>query len=268
MVVMGKHDLGDLAEAWFDRYLHERGYASIITGDPDRKNPDRLITAPDGRQAVCEVKSFATLGLLKKAHFREGEEGIRVSQVMTRSQKEALQPIRDKIKEAAGQLKRYKDEGLPLMVVLANPMGCPIPFEDVIAAMYGDIDAVFEITEPGSDAEGASWLQAGCNGKLTNDHQYVSAVAILRERLRSSTWAEAWFEENRPRFDRAQDLTVAYLEAAKGSNVPQGSDVLLSIIETVNAEAAPLPRDLFDGPLDLRYGVTPGGDGLMLLDRE
>ncbi|MGV9601319.1 hypothetical protein ACWDR1_32135 [Streptosporangium sandarakinum] len=264
---MGKHDLGSVAEEWLDRYLSERGYNADTPGDPDQKNPDRLITTPDGRQVVCEVKSFATPGLLKEARFREGSGGIRVSQPMARTQKEALQPIRDKIKEAAKQLKRYKDDGLPLMVILANPMSCPIPFDEssVIAAMYGDIDAVFEITEPGAEHEGASWLQAGRNGKLTSDHHYISAVALLRERPHSAAWAKAWFDENRRRFDQAQDMIAAYLQAAKTENAPQGSEVFLSIIETTGEEAVPLPRDLFNGPLDLRYGPAPDGTGFTLL---
>ncbi|MFF0250801.1 hypothetical protein [Streptosporangium sandarakinum] len=256
-----------MAEEWFDRYLSERGYSADIPDDSDRKNPDRLITVPDGRQVVCEVKSFATFGLLKEARFREGSGGIRVSQPMARSQKEALQPIRDKIKEAAKQLKRYQDDGLPLMVILANPMNCPVPFDEssVIAAMYGDIDAVFEVTEPGAAHEGTSWLQAGRNGKLTSDHHYISAVALLCERPHSAAWATAWFDENRPRFDRIQDMIAAYLEVAEADSVPQGSEVFLTVIETIGEEAVRLPRDLFNGPLDLRCGPAPDGTGLTLL---
>lgn len=265
---MTRQDLGLGAEELFNRYLNERGYSWISPCDSDQRNPDRLITAPDGRQAVCEVKSFATLGLLEKAHFREGEAGIRVSQPMACLQEEALKSIRGKIKQAAKQLKRYEDCGLPLMVVLANPMGCPIPLDErsVIAAMYGDFDAVFELTEPGSDREGVSRMQTGRNGRLTNDHQYVSAIALLCERPHSAVWAEEWLKENRSRFDHDQDLSVACLEAAKAEGVPQGSDVFLSVIETVNNQAVRLPRNLFNGPLDLRYGPTPDGTGLTLLD--
>ncbi|GAB2498167.1 hypothetical protein GCM10027187_75080 [Streptosporangium sandarakinum] len=153
------------------------------------------------------------------------------------------------------------------MMTLANPMNCPIPFEEssVIAAMYGDIDAVFEITGPGAEHEGAFWLQAGRNGKLTSDHHYISAIALLRERPHSAAWAKAWFDANRRRFDQAQDMIAAYLEAAETQNVPQGSEVFLSVIETIGEEAVPLPRDLLDGPLDLRYGPTLDGAGFTLL---
>ncbi|MBA2897778.1 hypothetical protein [Nonomuraea soli] len=267
---MSGRDLGFVAEALFDRYLAERGYTAHASDDPGQRNPDRLITVPDGRRAVCEVKSFASKGLLKRAHFREGEAGtgMRVSQPMVQSQKEALEPVRDKIKEAAKQLRRYKDDGLPLMVVLANPMSKPIPFDEssLIAAMYGDIEAVFEIPEQGAEGEGESWLAAGLNGKLTNDHQYISAVALLRERPHSIAWAAAWFDENRSRFEDPKDMAVGYLEAAVTEDVPQGSDVFLSIIETASEEAVPLPRDLFNGPLDLRYSLLLDGSGFGLLD--
>jgi hypothetical protein len=96
----------------------------------------------------------------------------------------------------------------------------------------------------------------------------ANTFALLRERPHSTAWAEAWFEENRPRFERARDLTAAFLEAAKDDDTPQGSDAFLSVIEPVSTEDVPLPRDLFNGPLDLRYGATPDGSGLMLLDRE
>ncbi|MFF0250792.1 hypothetical protein [Streptosporangium sandarakinum] len=108
-------------------------------------------------------------------------------------------------------------------------------------------------------------LQAGHNGKLTSDHHYISAVALLRERPHSAAWATAWFDENRPRFGRIQDMIAAYLQVAETDSVPQGSEVFLTVIETIGEEAVRLPRDLFNGPLDLRYGSAPDGTGLTLL---
>lgn len=37
------------------------------------------------------------------------------------------------------------------------------------------------------------------------------------------------------------------------TDAPEGDDVFLHVIETTSELATPLPRDIFDGPLDTRF---------------
>lgn len=251
---MGKNDQGHVAEEWFNQYLSERGYQwQEEPAMGTARNPDRLITT-SGHLVVAEVKSFATDGLLKNAIFSDtGTEGIRVSQPMSRDSKDALAPIRKKIKEAAGQLKELGERGWPLIIVLANPLNKPIPLNEpnVVSAMYGDLTAQGTL---GPDGKIAEWVwAAGRNGKLRNDHKHVSAVAILHHRHHAQDWADGWFDENRKRF--GAHGTAAMLKAfqADAHQAPQGSYVWLTIFETLSETAAPLPRDIFNGPRDVRY---------------
>jgi len=108
------------------------------------------------------VKAFNTYGILKD---------LVPGQLRARSSKEALRPVRHQISAAADQLRDLQHRGLPLVVVLDNPAGRPIPIDSphmVISAMYGDLEMQAPLLPDGSlgDFRGV----AGRNGKLRNDH--------------------------------------------------------------------------------------------------
>lgn len=244
-----------VAELRFARYLDERGYTYEY--EPDLgipKRPEYLIDAM-GQPVVAEVKSFTTFGVL---------EGMTPGQVRTRSLTDALRPVRRQISEAAGQLRGLRDRGWPLMVVLANPAGRPVPLESsmVIAAMYGDLEYQVPIAEDGTAGEFRPVL--GRNGKLTMDHAYISAVAVARRRDHADAWFAAWFDEHRAEYGLERAM-VAAVTAAAAKDAPVGEDVFLEVFETVSDTAVPLPRDRFNGPLDIRWVPTPNRDGLMPL---
>ncbi|MFI7033682.1 hypothetical protein ACIBK1_33625 [Microbispora rosea] len=264
---MTSNNLSTMAEDWFDQYLVERGYTWQVEPDVGLlgriKNPDRLVSA-HGFEVVCEVKSFNTPGLFADAEFRRSEDGNRVAGPKSRSMKDALKPLRSQIKQAAAQLKAAQSLGHPLMVVMANPMNCPVPSDDMslMAAMYGDHE-LHGTLDPDT-GEIAEWtMTLGRNGKLTMDHPYVSAVAWLHHQDRAVAWYGVWMDENRAQYG---DDVAGWLEAMRAveHEAPTGSDVWLTIVETVSESAVPLPRDVFDGPRDVRYVPTPDRTGLTL----
>ncbi|MFC1405783.1 MULTISPECIES: hypothetical protein [Streptacidiphilus] len=246
-------ELADAAEARVQRYLEERGYA--FEHEPDlgiTKNPDFLVTAAEAK-VVLEVKAFDTFGM-----FETLPVGASVG---SRSMEEALKPVRRQISKAAGQLKELADSGMPLVVVLDNPAGRPVPLNSysVVAAMYGDPEVTGTLG-PNGGIEDWRW-SAGRNGKLTMDHSYVSAVAVLRREDHGSLWVAQWMDEHRAEYDRdSAEFMQALVEASK--EAPVGDEVFFEVFETVSESAVPLPRDVFNGPRDLRWGPTPGRDGL------
>ena len=244
---------GDPAEARFEHYLRERGYGFEYEPDlANGKRPDYLVRAHP-HELVCEIKSFNTAGTRGSV------------QVGALSQEEVLKPIRKHITTAATQLKGIPDR--PLVVVLANPKGCPIPLDprSIMAAMYGDVVVEFPVDSDG-DGGGVSWT-TGFNRKLAvvdpetgertgGDHEYVSAVAVVRrEDLAFKEWSRRWRVEHDADFPRSASTkaAVAFLEAAAGDGVPHSDDVFVDVFETISGQAVPLPRDVFNGRHDRRW---------------
>ncbi|MER5572380.1 hypothetical protein [Streptomyces massasporeus] len=245
--------IGEVAEARVARYLRERGYTFEV--EPEfgtGRHPDYLVTAGD-HTLVAEVKAFETYGMFENAV---------PGQVMSRTLTEALAPVRKQIKKAAGQLKGLRDRGWPLVIVLDNPGGRPIPFDTphmVLSAMYGDLTMEAPVLADGSlgDFRGV----AGRNGSLRTDHPYISAVAVMRREDHSASWAGAWFDENRAQYDDAQSMAAAFTEASR--DAPEGDELYLEVFETLSPTAVPLPRDVFDGPRDRRW--VPNADRTALI---
>lgn len=265
-------DLSDVAEGWFDQYLTERGY--IWEKEPDvglpgkLKRPDRLVSV-DGVQVVCEVKSFNTPGLFAPEEFHRSENGCGWAGPKSRSMKDALKPLRSQIKQAAAQLKAAQPLEIPLVVVMANPMNCPVPSDDnsLMAAMYGDQELQGRF-DPDSGQISEWRMVLGRNGKLAGgDHPYISAVAWLHHQDRIAGWYAQWMEEHRAQY--GQD-GVGWLKAMREveDQAPSGSDTWLTIVETVSDAAVRLPRDVFNGPRDVRYVPTPDMKGLTYLPPE
>lgn len=247
--------VGDLAEARVKRYLSERGYT--VTYEPDlgiASRPDFLITA-GAHTVVAEVKAFETYGILQNAV---------PGQVEARSLTEALKPVRRQISAAAGQLRDLKGRGWPLIAVLSNPGARPIPFTPymVMSAMYGDLEMQAPMLQDGSLGDFRSI--AGRNGKLTNDHPYLSAVVVVRREDHSARWAAEWIDAHHREFDTTEAETAALAEAHQ--DAPKGDDIFVEVYETVSETAVPLPRDIFNGPRDTRWVPSPDRTALVPLD--
>lgn len=250
-------DPGAAAEARVARYLNERGYAFAI--EPDlgiAKRPDFVVTA-EGHTVVAEVKAFDTYGMFTDAV---------PNQLMARSLKEALRPIRRQISNAAVQLRELQGRGWPLVVFLDNPAGRPIPIDSpymVVSAMYGDIQMEAAVSTDGS--LGDLRAVAGRNGKLTNDHPYISAVAVVRREDHAAAWAAQWFDTHQAAFgDDVVALAAAFAEAS-ATDAPEGDEIFLEVFEAISPTAVPLPRNVFNGPRDLRWVPNSERTGLVPL---
>jgi hypothetical protein len=247
-----------LSEEWFDRYIRDHGHDPGEV-EPDlgiEKRPDRLI-GWNGVEVVCEVKQF------DNDPFGDDWNG----QPRTMDMKAALNPVRRAVSYAAEQLKPLAGRGMPLVVVIANPNGMPVPFssEEIIWALYGDPVWKITIDEETGAPVGETEYGADRNGQIRNRHQYLSAAVALCRRTLAQDWSDALWarlkDENH--FDpvgdpegasRVTTLAVEEMHAAEErGDIPAGDYLYSDVFVTMSAEAEPLPANVFDGPRDSRW---------------
>jgi hypothetical protein len=241
---------GDPGESLFKRYLQSDGY-SVLAYEPDLgtvKRPDFLIHAA-GHEVVVEVESFNTPPMPSTP--RSGF--VNMSRQVT--------AVRRKITAGADQLKGI--EGYPLVVVLANPRNSWVPLDgpSIIGALFGDLQVSFT-------ADGELFFHAGRNGKLhvkepdgsvRGNHPHISAVAVLRYIYPQAAWAAAMRRSQ----DAGNEDPLAIVRKSLFLLGEQGEAaaeaVCLDVYESVSETAIPLPREVFAGPHDTRWGITDPG---------
>jgi hypothetical protein len=205
------------ADRDFEAYLTQYGYDfEHEPGFPEvnaTRLPDYRVSRRD-TVAVCEVKQFKTR--------RISERLARQRNAML-SDREVFGAVRNQVDAAAKQLKPFTALGVPLVVVLSNPLRADVQldFWHLAHALHGNPQAVIPIG-PDGDPAGPAREQAGRDGAITTKHRYVSAVVALHRRP-------------------DQELVIDTYDIAQG-------------------RATALPGDFFDGPLDARYGFI-GDDG-------
>jgi hypothetical protein len=256
----GKND----AERWFERYLSAHGYEYEY--EPDlgvEKRPDFLIER-DGLRVVCEVKAFEQVPALQKK--LEAATGP----VMASSD-EVYGPMRSAVRQAASQLKPLADSGLPLVVVLANPLDYRVQLDikHLIEAMFGNPGWAGAFNAEKGEIEGLNF-EYGRDGKLRTDHPYISAVVILREidleEEYRREWAVGW-RKGRPKltlekdgyegFGREIEEELAdWDEHKKTAKIPSGKRYEVEVLTTGSDRATPLPENVFDCPHDTRIDVV------------
>jgi hypothetical protein len=247
----------------FERYLVEQGY------DPGPHEPDLaargIAKRPDfvprcvQMQIACEVEQFA-------AGASALERRLSGQRTFAASPREVYGPIRNSIKEAAGQLKPLQPLKLPLVVVLANPEGAIVDLSvnNVVAALYGNPEFTMQIDPAAGSTVSGGRFELGRDGKLTNDHPYISAVALLRRREhrqdKADELAAADTGQGAPR-----DLAEASVQALRllrrlhQAELPEGDYVYVDVIETASASAMPLPEGWFAGERDSRWRLSAEG---------
>jgi hypothetical protein len=230
------------ADAWFERYLLDHGY-NPGEHEPDlgvRSTPDYMPTNAAGEQIVCEVKAFGPNSLTTL---------LRLGRAFSTSGKELWAPIPQVVRSAARTLKPVQSLGLPLVVVITNTH--PMVFVDLTV-------------------ENVASALLGRGGKLTRDHRYLSAIALLRRedyayvqqrevtaRVRETT--PGWDELSRSeQIDR-------YVEAVEARTFSEGASYWLDVIETRSPTATPLPDHWFAGQRDTRWLLTVEGDAESLV---
>lgn len=273
------------AEQRFAAYLDAHGYRW-------RHEPDyqaefglraRLETQPDflferrGSRAVGEVRQFETTHIRDRLSKSGGYGSL--------SPQEVYGSLRSGVWEKCKQLRPLSGAGVPLLVVLANPLNADVMLDPhhVQAAMWGNPRFVIPIdTTTGCPAEGhdSHWrledygvfaspvIGDGTTDRWENRHPHVTAVLVVHERLHAMDWRDRVMRRHRASdssFEAASDAAVKALDAlgaavARGEE-PKGAYRWVTVYEVNGDEAVPLPVDWFRGPRDERYGQTEGGYG-------
>jgi len=237
----------DAGEERMARWLAEREY-------PFEFQPSWGVrTCPDFRVrhgsnvVAIEVETIAGWGMFRNVRF--GEHG-------SRPMAEALKPLREKIRAAARQLKPLAGAGIPRVIAVANPYNRPVPFgaELMISAMYGDPAYKFD-----SDEE-TDRVLLDRNGKLTNDHPYISAVALVREESDAAVDAAAWYDKHRSRFSSPEAM-AAEARATGLFDTAARTRVTIDFIDTVSASPR-VSATFANGPNDRRWSPTADGSGV------
>jgi hypothetical protein len=226
----------------FEAYLGEREI-EIPAHEPDlgvNTRPDYLVEWC-GASCVCEVEEFA-----RTTNSLPGDGGSWAMSTV-------LRPIRSKIKEAARQLKPLADRGLPLAVVIGNPRNAPVIMGDqeIVWAMYGD--PAVRLYGAGTAGADTPVFVAGRNGKLTGDHQYLSAVVVLRDRARAADVYDAVCAGCATTNEALRAMRLAR-EAGK---VPGGSYPVVDVFKTASPTATALPDVIFSGRHDRIFEFEP-----------
>jgi hypothetical protein len=164
---MGQRTDGDRL---FEDYLRHQGI-TVPEHEPDLGIGVRIeyLVEIDGETCATEVKQFDP----SSWPIRAGR---------SHSMQQVLKPHRTQMHEAARKLRKAKDLGHPLVVVLTDPhnalFGLLRPFE-IIASMMGDLVIRVPVSpELQGPAGPASW-GADRNGELRHDHPYVTAVVHI-----------------------------------------------------------------------------------------
>lgn len=263
-------------------WSHEPDYqARFGLGAPPATRPDFLVARGD-RRAVAEVRQFETTHIRDRLARSGGPASL--------SPQEVYGSLRSGMWEKAEQLSPLADVGVPLLIVLANPLGADVMLDPhhVQAAMWGNPGFVIPIdTRTGGPVQGghAHWrledygvfaspvVEDGKVVSWENRHPHVSAVVVVHERLHAMDWRE----EVMHRYPAADASLGAAWEAAlqameeinaaiERGEEPEGSYQWVTLYEVNGDQAAALPADWFDGPRDERYGFTEGGYGRLSHD--
>jgi hypothetical protein len=178
------------ADELFEAYLTDHGVRfkyepdwSATFGIAVDVNPDFLVD-PAQTRVVCEVKQF---------------ESTRVTDRLLRSPGQAsyipptdeFGPIRSKVRDAAEQLSPFKALGVPLVVVLANPLGSDVGlgFYDVAHALLGNPKVRIPVGPQGPTGapvteiaeDYGAFISVQADGTRINRYPFVSGVVVVHQ---------------------------------------------------------------------------------------
>jgi hypothetical protein len=262
------------SERRFAAYLHAQGYdwqyepdyqAALDLDHPLEQHPDFLVSRGATR-VVCEVRQF-DLGAVdsKLAGMKSG----------VLSEKDVYGRARLALIEKARQLESLADSGLPLIIVLSNPLGAfvPMDFQHMTSVLFGNPKWTIPIdTETGRAAGPGQFIveDYGAFLSLFKDeqgerfiwrHPHVSAVATLHHRTHEQDFIDqvmARHPVDDSGFDAAARAAFAALQEVNSARekglVPDGEYQWLEVYELNGARSTPLPRNFFAGPRDTRHG--------------
>lgn len=245
----------------FERYLREHGYdpgphePSLVKHGID-KRPD-FLPRRGGRTVGCEVKQF-------KAGASDLERRLARQRIAAGSPRDVYGQIRKQVSSAASQLKPLTGLGIPLVAVLTNPEGALVDLSvgTVLAALYGNVTVTFPLDVATGAAAEDGRFEFGRDGKLTNDHPYLSAVVLLQRRELQGDLIEQILTEERRRREPTVDSVsevVRLLKRLEHEDLPDSDYLYVEVIETISGISVPLPEKWFDGERDSRWRINADG---------
>lgn len=229
----------DAACEWFERYCDQTGLDWEYEPDLGTQTKPDYLVRRGSQQAVCELKSFDADASWM---VQRGGPGFQVN-----DGSHSLRRIRQQIRSGARNLKPLAGRGLPLVIVLADPLGSNVLLSQSLYAVYGDPLAQ---VGPGEDGK-PQWTDfATRNGKLRNDHRYVSAVVVLTENSRAQQALSQHQTVNNSEADFMEELRRKFSEVRVGGDK---RSICATIIDAPSQSAVRLPEGLLSGKLDMRY---------------
>jgi hypothetical protein len=263
------------ADERFERYLREHGVAfecepdwAAETGIVSVMNPDYLLLSP--QRVIAEVKGFTTDRISRRV------AGQRYGVL---SDKEVFGPVRSAFAGAARQLAPFAATGLPLVVVLANPLGADVFLAEwhVQHALIGNPKFSIPIsTTTGGQAGPGRWIADDYAVAIHKKSEHVSGVVVIQEREHATDWHEAEARKIKAEGDGFEGAADAYLklvrvarEAEAEGRIPTGSYTWAEVFELHDLHSQPppaIPAGIFAGPRDRRFGMDPSGEGYGELD--
>jgi hypothetical protein len=279
------------AEERFAAYLDEFDYtwshepdyqAEFLLPGPQLTRPDFLVER-DGMRVVAEVRQFETTAVTDRLARSGGYASL--------SEKEVYGALRFGLVEKAEQLRPLANAGVPLVIVLANPLGADVMLDahHMQAAMWGNPRWVIPIdtatgaapkgTEPTWQLEdyGVFASPVFVDGKIAdweNRNPHISSILVVHEREHSMDWRDEILRRHPATdnsFGAAAAATLGALreveEAMARGEEPEGSYRWVTRYDVNGDKAIELPPDWFAGPRDELYGYVDGGYGRIWTDR-
>jgi len=262
---------GEYLDAEGYSWEHEPDYQSVLGLDERPETcPDFLISR-DELRVICEVQEFEAGDLDRR---------LETMRFGTLSDKEVYGRQRRAMVDKARQLEPFAESGNPLVIVLANPRQVHVALDEhhVVAAMFGNpkfsipVDTTGDGVPPGPatylvEDYGAfiSLERDGGEERFVARHPHISAVAIVHERTYEQDFAEEVMarhpsEEPGSTLAAAEAATAGLeeLNELRGAGqVPEGHYQWVDVYELDGAN--PLPRNIFNGSRDLRFGFRSEG---------
>lgn len=245
-------------EGLFDRYCEAVGYKSVPIPSATTPTADRMVETPYGR-VVVEVEGYG---------FSRGDRALEAEIIGRRGYKVMLgllgrQRLDKVFQRARRQLARPEYEALPRVLVIGrHPYVDTGPFA-IQAIMYGDPYISIPIGPEGPVGEPESRFPM--RGRLRHPGGPISAVAVIDEVCPDAAAFGHLLDDENERIkqeqgelERQADI-VRFLELSERIRRDHPELDLeeqvpcLQVHENVYAATA-LPRTIFWGPHDMRWG--------------
>jgi hypothetical protein len=249
-------------------YVYEPPWRDLF-GVTTEANPDYLV-GPDGAGAICEVKQFETTRI-RDRFSRGNRAGVLSPQEVFGAVRWAMSNT------AREQLLPFAGLDVPLVIVLANPLGADVHLdqEHVALAIMGNPKFSIAVgpgappNDPGQYiAEHYGAFISVRIGEVVNHHPHVSGVVVVHERENRQDWVGRVIADE-PDAEEFEGLGAAmnhYLRAVKqredAGEAPEGSYRWVEVFDLSSNptppgfQGTPLRRHLFDGERDRWFGFV------------